>query len=88
MIVKSGVVSVPFISGDKFQYNTTTGELWEKAKPPPGLINLLMQEVGRYVHWWNNNFYLHNTAASYRVSGSLSRKFSRMNSQTLAWNPR
>ncbi|KAI7780454.1 hypothetical protein LA080_016073 [Diaporthe eres] len=66
MIVNSGVVSVPFISGNKYQYNTTTGELWERAKPPPGFVQLLMQEVGRYVHWWNNNFYLHNTAASYR----------------------
>ncbi|KAG6357281.1 hypothetical protein INS49_015159 [Diaporthe citri] len=66
MIVKSGVVSVPFISGNKYQYNTTTGELWERAKPPPGFVQLLMQEVGRYVRWWNNNFYLYNTAASYR----------------------
>lgn len=68
MIVQSGMASVPFISGDKFQYNTTSGAIWAKPAPPPGFTPLFMQEVGRYIKWWNDNFYLHNTAASYRVS--------------------
>jgi hypothetical protein len=68
MIVETGMASVPFISGDKYQYNATSGEIWPKSAPPPGFAPLFMQEVGRYIDWWNKNFYLHNTAASYRVS--------------------
>ncbi|KAI1077924.1 FAD/NAD-P-binding domain-containing protein [Whalleya microplaca] len=66
MIVNTGMTSVPFISGDKYQYNTTSGAIWEKPAPPPGFNALFMQEVGRYISWWNKNFYLYNTAASYR----------------------
>lgn len=87
-MVKSGVASVPFISGEKYQYNASTGELWEKVKPPLGFLDLLMQEVKRYVSWWNKNFYLLNTAAGYKVSGTPSRAVSSTDLQILGRNPR
>ncbi|KAM7215995.1 FAD/NAD(P)-binding domain containing protein [Rhypophila decipiens] len=66
MIVGTGMASVPFVSGDKFQYNASNGGIWAKPAPPPGFNQLFMQEVGRYIAWWNKHFYLYNTAASYR----------------------
>ncbi|KAI0007584.1 hypothetical protein F4779DRAFT_591384 [Xylariaceae sp. FL0662B] len=66
MIVNTGMSSVPFVSGDKYQYNATNGAIWEKPTPPPGFNVLFMQEIGRYINWWNKNFYFYNAAASYR----------------------
>ena len=70
IIVKTGMTSVPFIAGDKYQYNATSGEVWPKPEPPPGFTPLFMQELGRYIDWWNKNFYLYNIAVDYRVSHS------------------
>ncbi|TVY34652.1 Uncharacterized protein LOCC1_G008301 [Lachnellula occidentalis] len=66
MIVKTGMASVPFVSGDKYQYNAMSGAIWPKPAPPPGFTPLFMQEVGRYIDWWNKNFYFYNMAANYR----------------------
>lgn len=67
MIVDTDMASVPFISGVKYQYNTTSGAIWAKPPPPPGFNGLFMQEVGRYFAWWKTHFHLYNTAANYRV---------------------
>lgn len=87
-MAKSDVVSVPFISGNKYQYNASSGDLWERAKPPPGFLQALMQEVGVYVNWWHKNFYLFNTAAGYRVSDCEFHPVNGLGSQILARNPR
>lgn len=60
--------SVPFVSGEKWQYNTSSGQVWAKPAPPPQVSQLLMAEVSRYIDWWNKNFLLYNVASSYRVS--------------------
>ena len=67
MMVDTDMASVPFVSGSKYLYNTTSGAMREKPPPPPGFTPLFMQEVGRYIGWWKKNFYLFNLQSSYRV---------------------
>ncbi|KAM3065596.1 hypothetical protein ACMFMF_010818 [Clarireedia jacksonii] len=66
MIVDTDMASVPFVSGEKYQYNATSSAIFPKPAPPPGFTPLFMQEVQRYIDWWNKNFYFYNLAASYR----------------------
>ncbi|KAL9623218.1 MAG: hypothetical protein Q9160_002533 [Pyrenula sp. 1 TL-2023] len=66
IVKKSGVTSIPFNLGEKFEYSTADGSLWPRPAPPPAFNALFMQEIRRYMHWWNNYFYLFNTAESYR----------------------
>jgi hypothetical protein len=68
LLLKTGVTSVPFVSGEKWQYNASSGSIWAKPSLPPQVMQLFMQEVRRYVDWWNKNFVLYNIAPGYPVS--------------------
>ena len=68
LLLKTGVDSVPFVSGEKWQYNASSGSIWAKPSLPPQAMQLFMQEVQRYVGWWNKNFALYNIAPGYPVS--------------------
>ncbi|KAJ5278240.1 hypothetical protein N7524_004393 [Penicillium chrysogenum] len=65
LLLKTGVNSVPFVSGEKWQYNASSGSIWAKQPLPPQAMQLFMQEVRRYVDWWNKNFVLYNIAPGY-----------------------
>ncbi|CAG8900326.1 unnamed protein product [Penicillium egyptiacum] len=66
LLLKTGVNSVPFVSGEKWQYNASSGSIWAKPPLPPKAMQLFMQEVRRYIDWWNENFVLYNIAPGYR----------------------
>lgn len=66
-MLDTDIASVPFISGEKWQYNASSGLVWAKPAPPPQVSQLLMSEVHRYIDWWNKNFLLYSVAPGYRV---------------------
>jgi hypothetical protein len=68
LLLKTGVTSVPFVSGEKWQYNASSGSVWAKPPLPPQVTQLFMQEVRKYIGWWNKNFVLYNIAPGYPVS--------------------
>ncbi|KAJ5648906.1 uncharacterized protein N7484_002629 [Penicillium longicatenatum] len=65
LLLKTGVTSVPFVSGEKWQYNASSGSIWAKPTLPPQVTQLFMQEVRKYIGWWNKNFVLYNIAPGY-----------------------
>ncbi|KAL1856621.1 hypothetical protein Plec18170_003590 [Paecilomyces lecythidis] len=66
LLLDTGIGSVPFISGEKWQYNSSNGMVWAKPALPPQVTKLFMSEVKRYIDWWNKNFLLYNVSPGYQ----------------------
>lgn len=73
-----GVTPVPFLSGEKWAYNWTTGDLIKTTPPPAAFSALLSQEFSKYVTWWQENFAPYNSGSGYKVNSE--RKFEKSRS--------
>lgn len=57
-----------FVSGEKWNYNWTSGDVSPASGLPAHLLEALNREFIEYIKWWNEHFFALENEAGYKVS--------------------